>query len=391
MRRRLEPEGYRIDSFVSREAEFGWVRNLVNEMLGGYPISNRTVIFTGEHGIGKSWLLARIQDHLDTLDGIAYFGYNLAIVDDDTAAEEAVCKILEACYRFFLGENPPQEASIQQLNKRVIEALKHDQEDRCFVFLIDSVYESDTELLATLERYLLGPIAVEEKVLIIMAGRGKAYAWLTPDLKMHKNFFVLAPFSPETTYHQIECQDATVMDKADQVYQLSHGNPKLTSRLIDHSEQIDNETQLQMLLDQQINEMLDAMRTAGEHKRRLRQYLEGVAVYRSFDEMRIQASMPIYDPQKFPKLRYADARKIKERLVKPGIAHWDIDQGAYILGDSARNLVLDYLRLTNRAILITLHQNAYQLYEAWDQDNPTNPTWQQEAEYHLQMSHELRG
>ena len=58
----LEPPEYHPDLFVDRVDEIQRVVALARAPAAGSPVSQRTVIFRGERGCGKTWLLRHLAE-----------------------------------------------------------------------------------------------------------------------------------------------------------------------------------------------------------------------------------------------------------------------------------------------------------------------------------------
>ena len=52
---------YSATGFVNREAEINLVCQRLEELLNRQLVEKRTFIFTGQHGIGKSWFLLQLR------------------------------------------------------------------------------------------------------------------------------------------------------------------------------------------------------------------------------------------------------------------------------------------------------------------------------------------
>jgi hypothetical protein len=185
----------------------------------------------------------------------------------------------------------------------------------------------------------------------------------------------LQPFeTPEMTIKQLERQKPEAIAHGATIHQLSGGNPKANYLLAVYHDP-------GFALNQTIEGMLTPV--PSEQRRQVRDYLEGLAVLRFFDESRIPALLAVYDPQRYPELSRQQSRQILDQLVKPGFAFWDSNEAGYALVESTCNLILRYLHLAQPGRWRALQQAALNLYQSWVETYPRNrERWQREVDYH---------
>ena len=376
MRKLIELLEYSSDKFVNRHEELERVMEKVRALIQGSPLDARTIIFTGERGTGKSWLLAHLQAKLCSLPGVTVFGFSLRKYDDwdPILAVADILKRLGAATG-ERGEVPG--VTLADMSRNLVQSLRQLLSKKVLVVLADHVYESDWKLLAALEDYLLGPLAVEPGVLIVIAGRGRAYPWKTPELRLKAEFVDLEPF-PDVilTTEQLERQQKRAVPRAAEIHDLSGGNPLANFLLAAHDDPAE-------ALDQVVEGMLETV--PDEHRRQVRDYLEALCVLRSFDEERIPAMLAAYyDNAAYGEWSYAQARRVREEMVKWAFARWDAERGGYVLDELTRKLLERYLKTAQqRKKWERLQQAASKLYEGWAQNYPrTSDRWQREVKYH---------
>ncbi len=377
-RQPIKPPAYSPDKFVDREEENNLVISKARLLAEGRSVERRTVIFTGERGTGKSWLLAHLQVQLRALSGLAVF---LLSLGDYTGWDPilAVADILKRLNDEAGEQRAGLGATLAEMSRNLMQDLRLMLEKQTLVLLIDQVYESEWKLLAALEDYLLGPLAVEPRVLIVMAGRGRLYPWKTPELRLRAEFVDLKPFPDvRITKEQLRRQQKQAVPRAQEIHELSGGNPLANFLLAIHDDPA-------TALDQVVEGMLETVPT--EHRRRVRDYLEALCVLRSFDEERIPAMLAAYyDDDTYRKWSYAQARRVREELVKWAFARWDADRGGYVLDELARKLLERYLETAQRERWERLQRAASELYEGWAQDYPrTKDRWRREVQYHIRQ------
>jgi hypothetical protein len=391
---------YSAGKFVDREAEIEKVLSKARALAERRPVDRRTVIFIGERGTGKSWLLAHLQNELGALPGVVVFLVSLgeyagwdpipsvvqatvrlaAVSLGEYAGWDPILAVADLLKRLSAATGGRREglgATLADMSRNLMQDVRQWLGEQAFVLLVDQVYESDWRLLAALEDYLLGPLAVEPRALIVMAGRGRAYPWKTPELRLKAEFIDLWPFPDEsTTAEQLKRQHKKAVPRAPDIHALSGGNPLANYLLAVHDDPA-------AALDQVIEGMLETVPAA--QRRQVRDYLEALCVLNSFDEERIPTMLAAYyDDESYRRWSYAQARQVREELVKWAFARWDADRGGYVLDGPTRRLLERYLETARRDQWERLQNAASALYTGWAQDYPrTKERWQREVEYHI--------
>lgn len=366
---------YSSDKFVDREDQIALVMDKARLLAERRQVDRRTVIFLGERGTGKTWLLTHLQTQFAELPDILAFMLNLG----QYAGEKpllAVTSILKQLSTEVGNRRDGLGATLPDMSRNLTEDVQKLLEEQGLVLLIDQVYESDWKLLAALEDYLLGPLAMEPRVLIVMAGRGRAYPWKTPPLRLKAEFVDLGPFSDvEVTQEQLKRQHEKAVARTQEIHSLSGGNPLANYLLAVHDDPA-------TALDQVVEGMLNTV--PAQQRRQVRDYLEALCVLHSFDEARIPPMLAAYyDDESYQAWTHAQARQVREELIKWAFARWDADQGGYVLDGLTRKLLERYLQ-TQPERWERLQRAATELYEGWAQDYPrTQDRWQREVQYHL--------
>jgi len=341
------------------------------------------IIFTGERGSGKSWLLAHLQTELSKLSPLSTYQFDLGKCKD-LSVHPAALSVLDDIQQ-ALCPSSVTGVDLSNVSRNLVQGIRQLLLKKVLVVLADHVYESDWKLLAVLEDYLLGPLAVEPCVLIVMTGRGRAYSWKTPELRLKAEFVDLEPFPDVAiTTEQLKRQQKKAAARAPQIHELSGGNPLANFLLAAHEDPA-------AALDQVIAGMLETVSV--EHRQIVREYLEALCVLRSFDEERIPALLAVYyDNDTYRGWSYAQSRRVREELVKWAFAHWDADQGGYVLDGPTRKLLEQYLKAQDPPERWKrLQQAASELYKKWAQDYPrAKDRWQQEVQYHVRQLQAVR-
>jgi len=368
---------YSSDRFINRQREVERVLAKVHALIQGSPLDTRTIIFTGGRGTGKSWLLAHLGAELRALSGIVVFGLDLSKYADWDPILAVADTLKQLGAETKLGKG--LGTTLADMSRNLVQGIQRLLAQDALVLLVDYVYESDWKLLAALEEYLLGPLAVEARVLTVMAGRGRPYPWKRPELRLKAEFVDLEPFPDvATTAEQLERQQKQALARAAEIHALSGGNPLANFLLATQDDPA-------AALDQVVEGMLDTV--PDERRGRVRDYLEALSVLRSFDEERIPAMLTAYHgDDKYLGWSYAQAREVREELVRWAFARWDAEEGGYVLDELTRKLLERYLETAQPDRWARLQQAASKLYSEWAQDYPrTRERWHQEVQYHVRQ------
>ena len=371
---------YAQKHFIGRDTQLTFVRKKAEALRSGDRVERRTIIFTGERAIGKSWLLQRLAELLAEL-GFTVFRVDLKVYankpkTDKPDEEVAIANILLDLHRVWGEKQSPGGASLAELSRNVLEVVRKHLPQKPLTVCVDHVYESNWELLAALEEYVLGPLAIEPRVLMILAGRGRLYPFKTPELRLKVDTEELRPFSLDETIEQLQVQHEARVPLAEKIHAISGGNPGANDLLAQHPEEP----------AQALNEVLTGMLepVPPEQRQKVREYLEALCVLNAFDEERIPPMFAEYyvDPA-YKNWTYAQARQARELLTESAFARWDADRGGYVLHDMPRKLLEQYLRESQLERWKSLQNEAKLLYNKWVGDYPRNKErWQEEVTYH---------
>lgn len=371
----LQLPEYAPDRFVNREEEVEKVVQKVRTLTEGKTVEKRTVVFVGERGVGKSWLL----DHLQTVLPRQF--RNILVIRLDLREYEGkdpAWAVADMIQRVSVETGGPSERlgpDLAAMSRRLIEHLRGVLRESILLLLTDHVHESSWNLLPVLEDYLLGPLAAEPYVVIVMTGRGRLYPWKTPDLRLKAEFADLQPFQQiEKTKAQLERQARQALPNAQEIHRLSHGNP-LANYLL-------GALGLQEGLDRVVEAILEPV--LPERRRQVREYLEALCVLNAFDEERIPDMLATYySDDTYRQWTYAQARQVREELVRWAFARWNADAGGYTLDPVVRSLVEEYLKKAQPERWRDLQRAAWDLYTRWAREfTRTRERWEKEAAYH---------
>ncbi len=369
----VSPPAYAASKFVDRENEIALVMDRARAIAQGCPVEGRVIVFAGERGLGKSWLLYYLRDQLTSVKDLSVYALSLKRYTTTPVPDLIVNDILTDFARtIFPGKRWTSPAGLRQELWVELRALLQAE---VLAVLVDEVHEADPRLLDELERYFLGPLALEPRVLIVMTGRGRLHLWRTPELRLKAVVKELQPFADvDCTKEQLTRQQKKAAPRASEIHSLSNGNPLANYLLAAYSDPI-------AALDQVIEGMLEPLPSA--ERKQAREYLEALCVLRSFDEERIQAALTAYDSVAYRDWTFEQAKQVREYLVRWAFARWDGARGGYITDEPTRHLVEVYLMTAQRSKWLELHKSACQLYTDWAGKYPTAAArWQEEAKYH---------
>ena len=365
---------YSPQLFVNREEEFRILEERVHALQKGRN-GHGALVLRGERGVGKTWLQFHFQRQLGReeisvirIDLRKYIGKDPAWV------------MADILHQVSIETNVPDRLlgrDLAEMSRTLFRHLGKYLRRQPLVVMVDHVYESDWTLLPLLEDYLLGPLAVEQRVLLVLTGRGRLYPWKNPELStMATSIGIpeLRPFRLQATEEQLKRQVPSAIGRAEEIDQLTGGNP-LANYLIAADD-----------LNRAVEGLLACV--PGERLREIRNYSEALCVLRSFDEERIPSMLAAYDDDdSYRQWTYAQARQVREELIRWGLACWDPEQRGDVMDRIIRQLAERYLQTQEPERWRKLHWAAQELYEQWGKDHlPTRDRWQKEAIYHQQFS-----
>ena len=365
---------YKYNLFVDREEEIGKVMKKVESLPPGLSQRERLLIFTGERGTGKSWLLRHLEKELKERGTVDVFFLDLATFWDQEPLI-AVIGILKKAAEEILGQNNLSGKSLRDMTGAFLGQLRRRLEERPLVVLIDTVYESPRPLLVEVESYFIAPLANEPRVLIVMAGRGKPYQWRAPEVRLNLKEMPLKGFEEEEYIReQVKKQvRKPQLDDVSKIKEWGDGVPLVNYLLAEYGEEG---------LDRALDLMLELV---GEDERgRVREVVERVCVLRAFDAYRIVEMFTRSEES----IDQGEAERLLDLLVENGLADFRYEVGGYVLDEPVRVVAERYLEVCRYEQWRALHCAAYRMYGDWaNKYSRSREWWKKEREYH---EHRLR-
>lgn len=358
------------------------------------PIKQRVTVFSGESALGKTWLLRHIEHEFHLRPCPEHMRiYRLAIperamTDDGFEAVVEVRRVLED-FAEQTWQEEIREVSLPELSRKVMEITQDRLASHCLVLFADGVFEADWNFLELLEEHLLGPLAIQLRVLIVLSGRSRKFPWATPELRFQADFQELFPFNSTETKAQISrlgLNGSISPLELEKVQQIGQGVPGATYFLVQDGDlsRSDKPETLDMIL----NRYLASVRA--EERQKIRKYVEALCVLQAFDDDRVSTLVGVYEQSTGAApaghaVSYEDSVHIQKLLVQEALAHYQQAEGAYKLDLYIAKLAEEYLRRKNPTLWRLLHETALNLYTEWSDTFPrTRSRWIAEATYHAQ-------
>lgn len=389
-------EAYAARLFVGREKQINKVLDKARELCQNRsePSKGRVTIFSGEVGMGKTWLLQRIVEELDEQpyrDRLIIHTIDLSKPSHSHANTYDPVEHLRLVMRSF-GEAvlnlAIQQETLPAASRQLIEAMNERLANRCLALFIDEIYEADWNFLELFEEYLLGPLAIDPRVLITMVGRGRRFPFSTPELRLFADSETLQPFDAGDIQALVERLNATALIDVDQIQSVSQGVPLTASFLAKHPDAL--HWPHARLFDTMIAYMLE--RAPESLRKTLRATLEALAVLHSFrDEQMIQTLLTTYAQTErgrsllSPERALPASDDLVRMLVYQGVARYDVAFGAYVLDEHLHHLVKRFLQYCepDQHTWLALHRAALRLFQAWThQYDDSKDRWIAAIQYH---------
>jgi hypothetical protein len=391
-------QAYTARLFVGREEEINKVLDKAKKLCHNQsdPQDGRVTIFDGEVGLGKTWLLKRIFEALQEppyQEKLVTYWIELSQPHQKAGGAydpvEHVRSIMLEFGRAVL-DIPLHEGTLPAASRQLIEELDRWLAGRCLALFIDEVYDANWDFLELFEEYFLGPLAIDPRILVTLAGRGRKFPFSTPELRLYAESDTLRPFEPDKTLALVERYNSAVVSEVEQIQALSQGVPLTASYLARHPDALRLPDTGH--LDTMISYMLEPV---SPHLRvTVRAALEALCVLQAFrDEQMVQTLLDTYTQTSRGRSLLAGTEplppsdEVVKMLVYQGMARYEVGLGAYVLDEHLCHLVRSFLPRCepDQQSWQTLHRTALDLYKLWTakyEDEDSKAGWSAEIEYH---------
>lgn len=366
---------YRRDRFVNRAPELKMVREAVTRLLeGGETVP---LVFTGERGTGKTWLLWHLRDMLaeepfrDRAD-VAYFDLR-AILTEHRDDQEPLRFAYYLLFRLAdLSGRTRRELGITaaEVSYNVMQAVAG--QEKPLVVLVDHVFEVADERwepVRTVERYVLGPLATLANVLLVLTGRGRPYPFASPELRIDAKWVELKPFDRDTTEEQVEKLDPEAAARAAEIHALSGGNPLVSAIVC-------REPEREEALEKAVAALVEAV--PEEERDKATVLLMALSPLRIVHEAFVGPMLTTYDRS----MGDYPSHEAVRLLLRWAFLNWDTHKHLYVLDEQVRRVVENYLQVTKEEVWRSLHEKAVEIFSKWAE---ASPVLKEELAYHEQV------
>jgi type II secretory pathway predicted ATPase ExeA len=397
---------YHQDYFFDREKEIRHVTAKIEAMLEDRDVGRRTLLFTGERGSGKTWLLLHLHKEIKNKTQINSlyidFENDIRIIYD----KEFILKLkndLKADFLAFLKKiaeiwqtKTKADATLQEQSYWLEKYIEENTRQRVFVVLLDNVSSAPGEWLELLEEHWLKHLARHKRVLIVMSTRGEMHRWVSPELRLFVETYELGPFCREQIgeylrrmANYLEARGDTLglpyRERLEELYQAGGGFALSTYWLARHG-----------LEDAAVNGLIDFLLgfIAEEQERKtIRCYLEALCVLnvwippggpkrdvreadgegkvdlgeqkRSFREEEMEKVLAAHPGLQDRRWSMSAVREIRDALRRYHLLRWDYELGGYVLDAAVRYPLAWWLEKHQKETWCQLHKAAAQMYREW--------------------------
>jgi hypothetical protein len=376
---------YSSETFVDREAEVALVEGLTQQILQGELNRPRALMFQGERGSGKSWFSLHLaRTILPAIAGVTPLliglypapegealsenEYYINVAPDALDPDSATRSILEWIAR-RLNTTTAQDASPRELSTWLPRDIEKMFANQVLVLILDSVLEADWSFLAKLETYLLAPLALLPRVLIVMTGRGQLYSWESPYLRVDMASKQLEPFSEPAIRDQLERQHISSHLSPQEIYELGGGHPLVNLLLAQ------NENTL-AAMEEAVRVLLSVIQPA-RRSQQVRQYFEALCPLDGFREDEMAHMFKAYFGPERGDWDMRSVREARDDCIRTHLMRWENSQ--FVIDKSLRLILLNNLRMQqpNHKWRL-LEEQAYQMYTVWAEKYPKSRAYYQD-------------
>jgi hypothetical protein len=370
---------YNSEYFFDRENEIEKVRSKIRAMLNGESVDRRTVVFRGERGTGKTWLLLHLKrnemPNWNKEIEVLYIHFRDYIEKQENEFVVERDKLLDNFLEELIAQwklSLPPDATLQEKSYFLMNYLSNHLSYKILVILLDDVSSASPEFLQSLEEYWLKHLAKRRDVLVIMSTRGEMYRWISPELRLFVESYELGPFSREEITDYLEQMERYLQAKGDEeglpyqadeaVYEAGGGFALSTYWLARYGAG---------KVDALIALLLEFIGDAHERER-IRLYLEALSVLnpwqptdqraRGFREEEMQQMLPAHPELSSQPWPMPEVRRVRDTLQRYHLLRWD---GGYVIDAAIRYPIAYALRHKKPKTWQQLHDAAARMYREW--------------------------
>ncbi|MEM2367965.1 MAG: ATP-binding protein [Candidatus Bathyarchaeia archaeon] len=366
---------YDKELFCNREEEIKDIENMVCSLNQSIPLKERIIFIFGPVGIGKTWLLRHLCYHLSSEAQPQCRAFTLYVNLTQATSIEAIIEQI-ANYVACLRGKPRLKAekpSLDELSRWLtmdVENLFKEVPGRSFVLCLDSIDQVSWDFLSQVEDYIIAPMLRLPSVLLLISGRRYIYPWRTPEVRLYYKTISLKKLTPEKSEEQLKKlrEKKRGWDEIQKIEWLRDalGYPWLNFLAA-------TEENVEEIPEKVIKLVFEDLAQNEE----LLKAVEQLSILRSFDEARIALLVNNYARKPF-----AEARKLREELMKKGLARWVEERGGYVLDEGLKLFLEIRLQKSNPVKWVELHQKALRFYSEWVKASKYGKIWEEEVNYH---------
>jgi hypothetical protein len=385
-------ESYDDSWFVGREEELGIIEQKVRDGLQGSFISEPIVYFWGMPGIGKSWLLKRLEQLYSSNCGSNVRGIGnvttLTLLVDLTKApsgsgqhpyedvelfrylmcEAAGClaqglpdlsaQIREDCP---VADEVEQNSDIERLVDRFVEHLAVLSHDYVVLILFDAVECLDSRTFSWLEQNILSPLASTDRILIVATGRQANPNWDGLPVRRRLQTVKLDPLDKARSHEQIlihECAPGA----PEVIYPYTLGHPYANwlfiTTLAGQGVSLLSDKAVSSVLSLAVDRLLEPVGCESENNA-----LRVLSGLRKFNTQSARVLLGEMLGNKYRSMSDGEYGHLFDSFEDRNLVDWEVARRGYAVQSAARRILQQHMRLETPHVYCQLHDCALDLYE----------------------------
>lgn len=390
---------YQANLFVNRHDEIETVENKIRLVQSDQTVSDSIINYWGVGGIGKTWILRRLNDkfayhdmHQDKYPTFAllfdfrnYDEKNLLVNFTKNLATQTLDQLASSP-----DFTTPMRQNLEdiQISKRerleeLAEAILGISQNFTPLILLDHteiVEKASPELWEEIEKLFLEPIVSTGKVVVVVAGRRQIPRWRRFEVRrrvMESEKSQIKPFDKQGVNKQLARLDDSI--SADILYPYTAGNPQFVDAFARHIQLWKEKTETPVIDQEWINEHNNSLlKVLQLSKKELTQsvptrlyqpFLSVISLrYYRLEAMRYMMTKQNQDFQSKPDSLYLQF--VRDLAQETEIVWWDRARRAYVTSQVARKLINQTRYLEAPKEYMLFHNYALEMYWQWAQETP---------------------